>query len=76
MMYRCKGIYSAGGTKDLDAFPPIIDPMESLSHPSGQLLNPFIAVLKCLMSAQCRDVGEPSCLNLPFAVLYVPIEMS
>ena len=40
------------------------------------ILNPFIAVLKCLMSAQCRDVGEPSCLNLPFAVLYVPIEMS
>ena len=33
-------------------------------------INPFITVMKCLMSAQCRDVGEPSRLNLPFAVLY------
>ena len=30
--------------------------------------NPFIAVLKCLMSAQCRDVIVTSWLNLPFAV--------
>ena len=38
--------------------------------------NPFITVLKCLMSAECRDVGETSRLILPFAVLCASRELS
>ena len=37
-------------------------------------IKPFITVLKCLMSAQYRDVIVTSWLNLPFAALYASIK--